>query len=78
MTLTPAAPVPVNSTLLASVTYDVGQSILQLEFCDGAIYRYFAVPAAIPNGLLAADSKGSYFNRKIRNCFRCTRIKRPQ
>src|ERR1700682_1412614 len=40
----PAAPVPVNSTLLASVTYDAGQSILQLEFCDGAIYRYFAVP----------------------------------
>jgi hypothetical protein len=56
VTLTPAAPVPVNSTLLASVTYAVGQSILQLEFCDGAIYRYFAVPAAIYTGLLAADS----------------------
>ncbi len=78
MTLTQTASVPVNSTLLASVTYDVGQSILQLEFCDGAIYRYFAVPAAIHNGLLAADSKGTYFNREIRNCFRYVRLRPPQ
>ena len=78
MTLTEAAPILVNSALLASVTYDVGESILQLEFCDGAIYRYFAVPAAIHNGLLAADSKGSYFNRRIRSCFRYTRLRPPQ
>ncbi len=78
MTLTQTASVSVNSTLLASVTYDVGQSILQLEFCDGAIYRYFAVPAAIHNGLLAADSKGTYFNREIRNCFRYVRLRPPQ
>ena len=79
MTLTEvAAPVPVDSTLLASVSYDVAGSILQLQFRDGAIYRYFAVPAAIRNGLLAADSKGTYFNRKIRNCFRYVRIRRPQ
>ena len=78
MTLTEAAPVLVSSTLLASVIYDASKSILQLEFCDGAIYRYFAVPAAIHNGLLATDSKGSYFNSQIRRCFRYARIRRPQ
>jgi hypothetical protein len=78
MTLTEAVPVAVDSTLLASVSYDAGESILQLEFCDGAVYRYFAVPAATHNGLLAADSKGTYFNRKIRNCFRYVRLRRPQ
>ena len=57
MTPIEAAPILVNSTLLASVTYDVGEAILQLEFCDGAIYRYFAVPAAIHNGLLAANHR---------------------
>ena len=31
MTITGTAPVLVNSTLLASVTYAVGESILQLE-----------------------------------------------
>lgn len=78
MTLTTTAPVPVNSTLLFSVTYAVGESILQLEFCDGAIYNYFAVPEVIVNGLLAADSKGSYFNRRIRRYFRYTRLRRPR
>ncbi len=72
------APVPVDSTLLARVTYHSSKSILDLEFCDGAIYRYFAVPEAIYRGLLAADSKGSYFNRQIRDCFRYARLRRPQ
>jgi hypothetical protein len=78
MTLTKAVPVPVDSTLLASVMYDVSESTLQLEFRDGAIYRYWNVPPAIHNGLLAADSKGSYFNREIRNCFQYIRLRRPQ
>jgi KTSC domain len=78
MTITETVPVLVDSTLLASVLYDVGELILQLEFCNGAIYRYFAVPAAIHDGLLIADSKGSYFNRKIRSGFRYVRIRRPR
>jgi hypothetical protein len=77
MTLVQAAPVPVKSTLLASVTYDIGESLLQIEFHDGAIYRYFAVPAAIHNGLLTADSKGSYFNSHIRSRFRYTCLRPP-
>jgi KTSC domain len=78
MTLTESAPVLVNSTLLASVAYAGDDSILQLEFCDGAIYRYFAVPADIHNGLLGAESKGSYFNREIRGRFRYALIRRPR
>ena len=78
MTLSEATSVPVNSTLLASVTYDASQWLLQLEFCDGAIYCYFAVPAAIHEGLLAADSKGSYFNRRIRSRFQHALLSRPR
>jgi hypothetical protein len=78
MTLTEGMTVPVDSTLLASVRYDAGGSILRLEFRDGAIYRYFAVPAAIHNGLLAADSKGSYFNQEIRNSLHFIRLRRPR
>jgi hypothetical protein len=78
MTVTTAGPVLLNSTLLASLTYDVNESFLQLELCDGAIYRYFAVPKDIVNGLLAADSKGSYFNRQIRSHFRYTRLRQPK
>jgi hypothetical protein len=49
-----------------------------LEFRDGAIYRYFAVPAAVYDDLLAADSKGSYFNKQIRGLFRHILLRRPQ
>jgi len=56
-----AGPVAVDSSLLASAAYDVSESVLQLEFRDGAIYRYFDVPPPSTNDLLAADSKGSYF-----------------
>ena len=78
MTVTTAARVLVRSTLLASVTYDVAESILQLELCDGSLYSYFPVPEDIVNGLLAADSKGSYFNSRIRGCFRYTRLSQPK
>jgi hypothetical protein len=78
MTLSQAKPVDVNSSLLANVSYDAGQSVLQLELCDGAIYHYFDVPPVIYESLLAADSKGSYFNREIRDCFRYARVRRSE
>jgi KTSC domain len=65
---------PVTSTLVARVSYDASQSILDLEFCDGAVYRYLDVPATVYDELLAADSKGTYFNRCIRTCFTCQRL----
>jgi hypothetical protein len=78
MTRTAPATIPVDSTLLATVTYDIGASLLQLGFCDGAIYEYFAVPEAIHQGLLAANSKGVYFNSQIRSRFRYTCTRRPE
>lgn len=74
MTLTE---VPVNSTVLASIAYDASGSILQVKFCNGAIYGYSAVPTVVYHSLLAADSKGSYFNREIRARFPHTLLRRP-
>lgn len=56
----------VESTTLATVAYDEARGLLQLEFCSRAMYQYFGVPAAVHEGLLAASSKGGYFNRFIR------------
>jgi hypothetical protein len=64
-----APPVPIDSTGLASAQYDAAQSTLRLEFRSGAVYLYFKVPATICDGLLAADSKGSFFSRQIRPVF---------
>ena len=78
MTLTTPTTVAVHSALLTRVTYDIGESLLQLEFCDGAIYAYFAVPEAVHRGLLGAGSKGLYFNSQIRRCFRYTCLRRSE
>jgi len=78
MTLQQIVPVAVNSTRLRSVSYDIALSILDLEFRDGALYRYFDVPETIYTGLIAAESKGSYFNRSIRPCFPYAFIRGPQ
>ena len=63
----------VVSSLLASVRYAM-DATLDLEFRSGAIYRYFAVPHAIFQGLIAAESKGAYFNRYVKNRFRYQRL----
>lgn len=63
----------VESSTLATVGYDEGGRLLELEFRSGAVYRYFAVPAAVHESLLAAGSKGSYFNREIRGRYKFVR-----
>jgi hypothetical protein len=73
MTRSRDVPTALVSSLLASMQYSL-DAILTLEFRSGAIYRYFAVPPAIVEGLIAAESKGAYFNRHLRNHFRYQRL----
>jgi hypothetical protein len=64
----------VESTTLAVLAYDDAHRTLQLEFRSRAIYRYFGVPAPVYEALLAATSKGKYFNRAIRGNFPYLRV----
>jgi len=63
----------VESTTLATLAYDDAHQILQLKVRSRAICRYFGVPAPVYEALLAAPSKGKYFNRAIRGKFPYTR-----
>jgi hypothetical protein len=56
----------VESAALAALSYDDVCGILQLNFRSGAVYRYHEVPLPVYEALLAATSKGNYFNREIR------------
>ena len=67
-------PTVVESTTLAAVAYDAHRQLLQIEFRDRTIYRYFNVPTDVHETLLRAPSKGSYFNRVIRGQFAYTRM----
>jgi hypothetical protein len=65
--------VPVDSSLISSVAYSP-QATLEVEFRSGSVYRYFLVPQAVFDQLIAAPSKGTYFNRHVRTSFRSERV----
>jgi len=67
-------PIPVDSTLLLWVLYIPEQRRLRLKFRSGDVYDYSAVPQPIYQILLAAESKGRYFNHDIRDAYPAERI----
>lgn len=61
---------PVESSLIRSVGYDLASSILEIELTgEGRIYEYFDVPLSVYSELMAAESKGEYFNEYIRDLY---------
>jgi hypothetical protein len=63
----------VESSLLSSIEYSSNQT-LELTFRSGVSYRYFAVPQTVVEGFIAAESKGAYFNRHVRDRFPYQRL----
>ena len=70
---TSAVRIPLVSSLLAAMQYSP-QATLDLEFRNGAVYRYFTVPQPVVDALCAAESKGAYFNRSIKPRFPYQRL----
>ena len=66
--------VDLNSTLLHAVTYQDQCAVLELEFRNGAVCRYFGIPQQTFEELLRAASKGGYFNSRIRNRFAYAKV----
>ena len=56
----------VESTTLRSAGHDAQSAVLELQFRNGAVYRYLLVPQTVYRDLLGARSKGGYFNQNIR------------
>lgn len=65
----------VRSSHLQAVGYDPITATLEIRFIDGAIYRYADVPEAIHAGLMAAQSKGGYFDRHIKPRYRYRKVR---
>ncbi len=57
---------PVASSNLASVGYDETSSTLEIEFRKSGVYQYFGVPQEVYDSLMAAGSKGTYFDQSIK------------
>ncbi len=68
--------VPVQSTAIASIGYSKRLHALEIEFRNGAIYRYLEVDRAIYQELMGAPSKARYYDEKIRRKYRSLHVRR--
>ena len=62
------------SSVIRSFAYDEDRRRLDVEFVSGRCYAYHDVPPRLVEAMRAAFSKGSFFNRRIRDHFRFTRM----
>ena len=66
----------VTSSAIASIGYDESSCTLEIEFRTGTVYQYENVPENVYQGLVAASSKGLYFDLHVRDAgYPCTRMR---
>jgi hypothetical protein len=68
--------IPVESTALAAVGYSKRLRALEIEFRNGAIYRYLKVEPAVYDALLRAPSKARFYDENIRHKYRSLHVRR--
>ena len=56
----------VRSRDLALIGYDAATAILEVVFRAGGVYRYQGVPENIYQGLMAASSHGTFFQKYVK------------
>ncbi|HKR53133.1 MAG TPA: KTSC domain-containing protein [Chthoniobacterales bacterium] len=69
---------PVHSHALAAVGYSKRLHALEVEFVNGAIYRYSNVPPEIYRDLLGAPSKAQFYDENVRGHFPSVHVKPPR
>jgi hypothetical protein len=71
-----AQPIPraaVTSSAMKSVGYGEDREVLAIEFPNRSVYEYQDVPRSVYQELIAAESKGRYFQQHIRNVYKFVR-----
>lgn len=63
------------STVIRRFAYQPEEQALDIEFVTGRVYRYRGVPENVAAAMKAAFSKGSYFNRAIRDRYEHRRLR---
>ena len=66
---------PVHSHALAAVGYSKRLHALEVEFVNGAVYRYSNVPPEIYRDLLVAPSKAQFYDANVRGHFPAVHVK---
>ena len=69
---------PVESTAIAKVGYSKHRHILEIEFVNGAVYRYSDVPVTVYRDLMAAESKARFYDSNVKGHYRSVPIRSRQ
>lgn len=56
----------VDSSTIEAIGYDPESRELYIQFVGSALYVYLDVDQETYEGLMSADSKGSYFNHEVK------------
>jgi hypothetical protein len=64
-----------QSSGLVSVGYSKRRHILEIEFNNGAVYRYVNFPPSMYRDLASAESKTRYYIHNIRRNYRYVRVR---
>ena len=67
---------PVESSAVAAVGYSKRLRALEIEFRNGAIYRYLNVAPGVYEALLNAPSKARFYDENIRRKYRSIHVRR--
>ena len=66
--------VATDSRNISSYAYSPVRSVLTIEFKSGATWEYENVPDKIFEEMKTADSKGSFFSRRVKGYYNGRRI----
>jgi KTSC domain len=65
----------VQSSAIAKVGYSKRRHILEIEFVNGAVYRYFDIPLSVHRDLMSAESKARFYDSNIRRHYRSVLVR---
>lgn len=60
--------------MIRSIGHDSENSILEIEFNNGAVWQYYDFPEAMWYEFEAAESQGKFFHREIKNQYSESRV----
>jgi hypothetical protein len=63
--------ISVRSSAITAVGYDPTTHRMKITFQQGKTYDFCGVPAEVYQGLMSANSPGSYYDQVIRGRYEC-------
>lgn len=58
--------IEIESSVIASVEYFADDQVLEITFLSGNKYAYYGISKGMFENFLAAESKGTFYNVKIK------------